>query len=333
MSKIVYATVELMREWKVNASHLVDDEGFVRSVLDPSLESSLAAVQRTAKQKMKSQEIVVAIGKSKLTIAVVITRTGRSNEEYTIETTVDGQRVVSGREIIEARLLHENGECQLRHRNGRILKVIKDPAVHRPTFKESLQTAPKPNNCSCASWGKPHPGVHYSTCPWNRLAPPDEQAAEVPTEAELAHLPRQAFASLSRSPGAPVTVSRPDPKEVVKEATPLDAPETCRHSCLQDPTPKNVPIPDGQHHPMCPFAMAWARKISKEIPQWLVDVNTGERVRLANDLEIGQADVAAKRMGARIIHVNDVAYAVLLETDLGSGGAPSTSSENASSAS
>jgi hypothetical protein len=321
--RIIKASIDIIREWRVNSSHLVADDGTISSVLDPALEPSLAAVIRTAKQKLKSQEQTVKVGRLTATIKVEITRTGRSNDEFTIETTVDGLRVVSGREIIAARLLDEVGECQLRHPNGVILKVIRDPGVHRPTFKESLQTAPKPANCSCASWGKAHPGVHYATCPWNRLAPPDEQAPEAPTEEELKHLPRHAFASLSRSPGAPTIVSRPDPKEVVKEAVVLDPPETCRHACLNDPTPKGVPIPAGQHHPMCTFARAWAQKTSKEIPRWLVDLNTGERVREATDLEIGQADVAARRMGTPIIHVENTPYAVLTESDLGTGASPS----------
>jgi hypothetical protein len=315
--KIIKATIDQIREWKLNSSHLVDDAGEIVGLLDPSLEQSVATVVRTARQKLKSIVQVVKVGKLEARVEVIITRTGRSNDEYTIETAVDGMRIVSGREIVAARLLFEHGECQLRHPNGVILKVIRDPSIRRTTFAESLQIAPKPENCSCASWGKPHPGVHYATCPWNRLAPPDEQAAEAPTEAELAHLPKQAYASLARSPGAPVVSSRPDPKRVLAESNEPDAPETCRNGCLNFATPKGLPIPAGQHHPTCFFALPWAQKTAKEVPRFLVDLRTGEKVRAATDQEIGQADIAAKRTGSPIVHVDDVPYAVLLATELG----------------
>jgi hypothetical protein len=317
--KIVKASPDLIREWRINSSHLVTDEGVITGRLDPSLENSLATVIRTARTRLKSVRQDIAIGKLKSVVDVTVVRTGRNDTEYTCEVRVDGQRVVSGREIIAARLLDEHGECQLRHPNGVILKVIRDLGIHRPTFAESLQIAPKPQNCSCAAWGNPHPGVHYKTCPWNKLAPPDEQAPEGPTAEELETLPIQAFASLARGHATQVTVSRPDPKQVIMEPAPLDSPENCRNGCLKHATPKGVPIPAGQHHPMCPFAMPWAQKTAKDRPRYLIDLRTGEKVRPATDSEIGQSDVSAKRTGSPIIHVDDVPYAVLLETELGDG--------------
>jgi hypothetical protein len=321
--KIIKADIDTIREWRVNSTHLVADDGTVERVLDPSLEASMTAVVRTARGKMKSQEQTVRVGKLQATIAVTITRTGRGNDEYTLETRVDGLRVVSGREIIAAQMLEQHGECQLRHPNGVILKVIRNPHASRPSFADSLKSAPNPQNCQCVTWGKPHPGVHYATCPYNRLAPPDEQAPEGPTDEELKTLPRHAFASLALTPGAPVISSRPDPKEVVKEADPLDSPDECRNGCLQWATPKGRQIEPGQHHPTCVFAMRWAQKTSKETPRWLVDLKTGQKVRPATDTEIGQADVAAQRTGSPIIHVDTTPYAVLVESDLGSGGTES----------
>jgi hypothetical protein len=314
--KIVYADTETMREWRANASHLVEDDGTISGLVDPSLESPLAAITRTARMKIKTQEQTVKVGRITAAIRVEVTRTGRGNDEYVMETTVDGKRVVSGREIVAARLLDEYGSCQLRARNGLILKVIQDPRVKRPTHAEALRTAPPPQNCECRTWGKAHPGVHYATCQWNRLAPPEEQAPTGPTEEEMRTLPRQAFASLARSPGAPVISSRPDPKEVVKEADPLDPPDACRNECLSWATPKGVPVPAGQHHPTCVFARRWQQKTSREIPRWLVDLKSGERVRPATDEECGKADVEAKRSGSPIVHVNDVPYAVVVESEL-----------------
>lgn len=323
--KIVRLTAKQLRAWRENVSHLVDDAGHLVAPIDRALDGGIATVVRSARSQRKTLEQKVAIGsgpaRREHVVRVEVTRTGIDANDIALTTLVDGHRVVSGREVIAAQMLAEYGECQLRASNGVIIKVVRDPGIHRPTFQESLQIAPKPEHCPCRAWGHPHPGRHYPTCQFNRLAPPDERAlSDVIPEEDIRVLPTEAFAALARRPAPnPATTpiaARVDPRAVVTEAPPLDPPESCRNGCLEWATPKGYPIPPGQHHPTCMFAKAWAIKTSSEIPRWLVDLRSGEKVRLADREEIGQAEVAAQRTGSPIIHLNDVPYAVVLETEL-----------------
>lgn len=319
--KIVRLTRAELADWRQNTHHLVDAEGHLTAKLDRGLESALAQVTRMARSQRKTLNQRVAIAGREYLIVVDIRRTGINAEDFSFEATIDGQRVVTGRQVVAAQMLQKHGECQLRAPNNVILKVVRDPGVHRPTLKEAQQIAPKPDHCECRNWGRPHPGTHYPTCPWNRLAPPDERApSDAVPEAEVQLLPTEAFASLKASPApnpafTPVA-ARVDPRAVVVDAPPLDSPDNCRNGCLEWATPEKFPIPAGQHHPTCEFAKPWAIKTTKEIPRWLVDLRTGEKVRHATDAEIGEADVVASRTGSPIIHVDDVPYAVILQTEL-----------------
>jgi hypothetical protein len=323
--KIVRLKRADIQEWRQNVSHLVDEEGHLKSQLDRSLENALSTVSRSARSQRKTITQKVAIGAGNAsrehTITVAVTRAGLDANDLSLIPTIDGQRVVSGREVIAAKMLQEHGECQLRGPNGLILKIVRDPSAHRPTLKESEQIAPRPEHCPCKMWGTPHPGTHYSTCQWNRLAPPDERApSDRLPETEIRLLPTEAFASLRpRAPIVPQTnpiAAKVDPRAVVVQAIELDAPETCRNGCLSWATPKGFPIPKGQHHPTCQFHKAWLQKTAREVPRWLVDLNTGEKVRVATDAEIGEADVSAQRTGSPLITVEEVPYAVILETEL-----------------
>jgi hypothetical protein len=323
--KIVKLKSTVIQEWRLNVSHLVDDGGHLVCKLERPLENALATVVRSARSQRKSIVQKVSIGAgaaaTEHTIAVAVTRAGLDANDVTLEPTIDGHRVVSGREVIAARMLHEHGECQLRGPNGIILKVVRDPRLHRPSLAESQQIAPKPEHCPCKTWGHPHPGTHYSTCQWNKLAPPSERAPtdQLP-EAEVRMLPTEAFEGLKpRAPVVPQTspiAARVDPRAVVVQPVQLDAPDSCRNGCLEWATPMGFPIAQGQHHPTCAFYKPWMLKTSREIPRWLVDLNTGEQVRIATDAEIGEADVTAERTGSPIISVENVPYAVILQTEL-----------------
>lgn len=319
--KIVRLKTPELREWRENQSHLVDAEGHLLEVLARPLEMALAQVSRSARSQRKSITQKVALGGREYTLGVEVTRTGMNVEDLSLRMTVDGQRVVTGREVFAAKMLQEHGECQLRACNGVILKVVRDPGVHRPTLLESQQIAPKPEHCPCKNWGRAHPGTHYATCQWNRLAPPNERApSDAIPEEEARMLPTEAFASLKLKPvqavSTHVITARVDPHAVVTQAEVLDAPETCRNECLKWATPKGFPIPAGQHHPTCLFAKRWAIKTAQETPRWLVDLNTGEKVRQASNSEVGESEVQAQRTGSPIIHINEVPYAVVLETEL-----------------
>lgn len=330
--KIVRLKTDQLREWRRNTSFLVDDEGHLVTEIDSDLERAVSMVTRSARSQRKTLEQAVTIGSGKTArqhlVRVEVLRTGIDSGDFSVETNVDGHRVVPGRTVMAARLLAEHGECQLRAPNGVILKVVRDPGTHRPSFAESQQIAPKPEHCPCKVWGRPHPGVHYPTCQWNRLAPPEEQASssDIP-EAEIKLLPTEAFASLERRPVITAATSpiaaRVSASNVVVEPPPLDAPESCRNGCRDWATPKGFPVPAGQHHPTCTFHKPWAIATSRAVPRWLIDLHTGEKVRLASDAEIGQSDIAAQKTGSPIIHLDERPYAVVLETELDDGSAGS----------
>lgn len=323
--KIVKLDKQQLTDWRTNTSHLVDDDGHLVAKLDPDLERALGTVTLTAKGQKKSVSQRVAIGRApnrrEYHIEVTVQRLGRDMNDVTLSQSIDGHRVVSGRDVLCAQMLQEHGECQLRWPNGVILKVVRDPSRHRPTFKESLQVAPRPEHCPCKNWGVPHPGRHFSTCEWNRLAPPEEQAlTDHVTQAEIEMLPTGALRGLARQPTPnPAVVpiaAKVDPRAVVIAPPELDSPESCRNGCLSWATPKGIPIPAGQHHPTCLFAKPWAIKTARETPRWLVDLHTGEKVRVATDAEVGEADIAAKKSGSPIIHIDETSYAVILESEL-----------------
>ncbi|HWO10218.1 MAG TPA: hypothetical protein VNN80_12080 [Polyangiaceae bacterium] len=324
--QIVRLNRDELTEWRKNQPHLVDAEGHLVSEVSQALQRAVDTVTRSARSQRKSLTQRVAIGagpqQREHTVAVAIRRTGMNDTDFTSEVTVDGHRVVTGKDVLYAKMFQKHGECQLRMPNGVILKVVRDPGLRRPTYAESQQMAPRPEHCPCKAWGHPHPGRHYPTCQWNRVAPPDERAvSDAVPEEEVRILPPEAFSALKK-PGIPAVTlpiaAKVSPTAAVVQPPPLDAPESCRNGCLDWATPKGFPIPKGQHHPTCQFAKAWAIKTAKEVPRWLIDLNTGEKVRLATDQEIGEADIVAQRTGSPILHIDERPYAVVLQTELDS---------------
>lgn len=336
--KVIRMTPKALRAWNANASHLVDDDGDIIRKLHRDEEKVLGAVKRKSETQRKTLEQTVTLtldGKLKeLTVKCVFRQLGRNREEFRIETFVDGYHLVSGRDVIAAELLSVHGECQLRHPNGTIQKVIRDPTKQRPGLEQSNQLAPHPQYCECVGWGEPHPLVHHKHCPWNRVAPPEQQAPELTQPEAIEEVPRPRLPSLAftRSPGAPtrpvrnapdlpapaiVNVPNPAPRPMASSQN-LDpsSPHTCSHTCTSWATPKNQPIPEGSHHPFCPDARAWAAKVSRETPRYVVDLMTGEVVRPAEDDEIAKASVAQQKTGVPVITLDDKPFAILREDEL-----------------
>lgn len=315
---------ELTR-WRDNTRHLVDDDGFVTTRVTPALEGAISTVMRSAQSQRKTLTQRVAIGSgsnvTEHTIVVSVSRTGTDMGHLAITATVDGQRLVTGREVLCAELLQKYGECQLRAPNNVILKVVRNPDLRRPTFKESEKLAPSPEHCPCKAWGNPHPGTHYPTCQWNRLAPPEERApSDAVPEDEARMLPTEALASLKpRAPVTPATApiaARVSPTAVTPASAPLDPPGSCRNGCLSWATPQGFPIPEGQHHPTCAFAHDWAVQTARDTPRFLVDLHTGEVMRRATLAEVGEAEVVASRTGNPIVTIEGQLYAVVLESEI-----------------
>ena len=310
--KVVRMTGDAARLWRQNTPHLVDATGNVVLQISPTREKSISHIIRTARQKRQTVTMTVSTGvanEAPIEVTVAVKKVGHGQDDITWETTVDGNRYVSGRDLLAAQLLEKHGECQLRYPNGTIARVVRNPTTKRPSFKDSLQTAPKPEHCPCRDWGVSHPGTHHATCKWNAVAPPEDRAPAPPTEADLANLP-----PIELPTNASVTVSTPDTP--VRAAPTIDSPKDCRHGCLEWAMPGGRTISPGNHHPACPFARAWEIQTSKEEPFVLVDVTTGEKLRRATEEEKGQAEIQSRKTGASIIHIDERPYAVIAEADL-----------------
>lgn len=310
--KVLRMTGSAARAWRENVPHLVDSEGNVVLQISPSREKSISAVIREARKKRQTISMNVSTGVSgEAPIAVVVTvkKTGHGQDDITWMTTVDGLRYVSGRDIVAADLFEKHGEVQLRYPNGTIARVVRDPGKKRPKFEDSLKTSPKPEHCECRNWGNAHEGRHHATCRWNASAPPEEKAQLPPTEADLVGLPPPELPK-----NTSVVVSTPD--SPVVPAPSIDPPETCRHDCLNWAVPGGRTISPGSHHPACPFVRSWEIQQSREKAFVLVDVSTGERLRRATEEEKGEAELAVKKTGASIIHIDERPYAVVAESEL-----------------
>lgn len=322
--KIIKLSSELYSEWRENLCHLVADDGTVYEPLSRELETAAAGIARIAQANRRTHEQAVVVGGRRHEIVAKVTRAGKGVDDFLLELRIDSHRVVEAREIICARMLEEHGECQLRHQNNVMLRFVRDPDKERTTFQQSLQVAPRPEHCPCAAWGRPHPGTHHHTCRWNKLAPPEERAPEPEastTPKRLSSLATRKGDGLSPTVNVMPVHERPrveklDSKRTVVEAAPLDPPESCRNGCRAWALPKNAVLEDGQHHPMCTFYDTWKAKTAKTSPRWLVDLGNGEKVRLATDEEIGQADVEKKRSGSPIVQVDSTPFAVLGEDEL-----------------
>ena len=325
--KIVRLNTDQLRAYRRNQSHLVDAEGHLIGRLSPELDTAVTAVATRARQRRQNLDETITAGKPPKTfrVRVAVKRVGNDMNDLAVGTTLDGNRVVSGRDVFFAQMLQEHGECQLRLMNGVILKTLRDPNIRRPTHAESQQLSPKPEHCPCKTWGAPHPGTHHQTCQWNRVAPPEERApaGEALSDSELAVLPVEALASLAapRAPHSPLLEPvharlSSSPVTPPSETEQPDPPERCRNGCLEWVTGNGKPVPAGEHHPMCTQARAWAIQTDKSEPRWLIDLRNGEKVRRATDEEIGRGDVEAKRSGSPIIHLDDVPYAVVRDGEL-----------------
>ena len=359
--KIVKLTSRALTVWNKNTSYLVDAEGECIRRLHPDEERVLGAVKTRAATQRKTIDTVLDIAVEgrvkKLAVKCMFAQLGRNRDEYRVTMFVDGLQLVSGRDVFCAEMLATHGECQLRHPNGVVLKVIRDPSKVRPSLAQASQLAPHPNFCECASWGVPHPEVHHQHCPWNRLAPPEQQAPAHRAPEAIDEVPKQRLPSLalkgpalqglpSRSnvarvdlpemplreasgalplpttnvtlpPPAIEVVPNPAPRPMAASANPdPSSPEECKHGCSGWATPKNRPTEPGHHHPMCPEAKAWAIKIARTTPRYVVDLMLGQVVRLAEEDEIAKASVAEQKTGVSVITINDHPFAILKKDEL-----------------
>lgn len=312
MPKPVRLSSAEARAWRQNAVQLVDEKGSAITALSPEAE----AVRHRFEQRSRAEAVnspntfrglkeeiefdeVGPDGKKrsrKLTFETKVKRTDSTHREgYVMTMFIEGYQCLKTREVMSKRLFARHGECMIQGINGKMLKIVRDPAVaasRKPGKVASGRLAPTPENCPCKDWGEPHPGKHHHVCEWNGIAPAGERGA-APDEAAV-----------------PLVVDTKD--ELFVEAPPKDvkipSPEECE--CSGWP---GTPTP-GEHRPICQFKTAWENR-SKE-RYFIVSMSDGDVVREATQEEQAKAEIEEKRSGMATVSLAGVLYTVMLESDI-----------------
>lgn len=253
------------RAWRANKAQWVSPEGVVLRAVTPEEEKALFPLVERAKHMGKSSRSQVTavyryedpdtgvISEQPVNMEAVfkVIQTGRQQTDRLLHVFVNGYRYVKGREIIEKRLLATHGECSIHGRNGKRLRVVRDPTAKRPTYAESQRSAPSPEHCHCRGWnGKGDPDRHHQACDWNGKAPPHERALPMTfvVEASVVDSPEPiaslAFEAPNAQRAAPISVGAPAivRHRPVSSAAP-PAPPGVQHNPMVAPVYANAPSP------------------------------------------------------------------------------------------
>jgi hypothetical protein len=181
--RIVKITPTQFRQWRQNMPVLIDPTGNPLESLRTITEKEakiLAELERRAKQSREGQMWIESEG-TPTEKRVEISLLEVNPQTIAMQKSIDGLRVVDGREHFKQKMLAKYGECQMRSVTGRLMGTIRDPKKMRPTVGVPLN-APRPENCPCREWagpdGLPHPGRHHRVCEWNGKASLEERALD-----------------------------------------------------------------------------------------------------------------------------------------------------------
>jgi hypothetical protein len=162
------------RIWRSNTSVLVDKTG--EKLRDITLAETKMVSELQKRARHTRQPMMANMVDGDPSTAIVVSFTEIAPRTLTMKTTIGGFELLDGREHFKRQVLKIHGECQLRKHTGQFMCTVRDPNYQRPTVKDSMRSAPKPEHCQCAKWGAPHAGRHHSICEWNAGAPDDEKA-------------------------------------------------------------------------------------------------------------------------------------------------------------
>jgi hypothetical protein len=282
------------RTWRQNQTVLLDEQGnFVRH-LSLNESRALSEVEKKARHLRQVVQLMVpGVGKNGETmVELVATPVQISRETLTVKSKVDGYDVVGGREYFLHQVFLKHGECQVRSHTGQFMKAVRDPNVVRPTAKDAMRNAPRPESCACAGWGVPHVGRHHPICEWNVKAPPEERAlpedsVQFPNAAQLPpplmKVEKPSILDMQKKPPGVI------PPPVSHMAVPL-TPQPVVPSpaeCLCQKFAKTDGSEDGKHHPVCQWKEAW--EAMHQPVMFLMSLSTGDIGRAASGDEIRAA--------------------------------------------
>lgn len=186
-------------------------------------------------------------------------------------------RYATGREVLAARLLADHGECVLHGRNGKCISVLRDPLIRE------------------------RPPVTGRRVQWSRN-PADAIEGERRMLASVSSVQRRV--RHARHAGA---------------QNPMYSPAQCPNDCrgLRDGMAWALakgakPPTDGEHHPVCKFAAAWAATLVPiETTDVLYDLELSTVERAALPSEIEEAAENERKIGMRNVTVAGRLFAVM----------------------
>lgn len=346
MSRAHRLTGAEFRLWRQNVPQLVDAEGHaVRALLlaEEQLISELSERARQSAQAVShTAEVHEADGSSRTVDIQIQVHEAHAQTPASphhpnpvlLEIRVDGLTRKTARQVIGERLLaHYKNDVLLRSPNGKFLRMVRNPLRAKPTRTDADRTAPKPEFCECRKWGNPHPGRHHPVCPYNRFAPPHEQALSNldigPASAAVGTLAAKPSTGTITEQSLAEAPSREHAKGIVSDML-VHAPGVPRGKPQRAPEPEVCQCKDWKrpagadplaHHPICEFRLAYEREHAQAEAQkqalhlpWLMSLE-GERVREATPNEIAEADAAEERTGLRTVQIDDIPYVVSSSTE------------------
>ncbi len=319
MAKIVRLTGVEQRKWTRNVQIVLNEDGSPLREVTQNEERVIVELTRHMRVKRTSARARTPGESSTVSLSVEKDAGGRPTSA---RFTIDGLELTDTKSVMRAEMLARHGECQLRWTNGKVLCVIRDPSVRRPTAKEALRSSVSPDSCPCKNWGDPHPGRHHRVCQQNEKAPPEERGdigADGPVHVSDAAIEIEEAAGIGHAAGQRLlatgaTVGTVESAPVVKSAPKAHAPAECPNGCF------GWVRHDGKtegHHPICEHAAAW--EAVDKTPSVLVDIDSGEVLRPATIDEIGEAEASEKRTGAATVKIGEQIFMVVPADEVAPG--------------
>jgi hypothetical protein len=299
MAKIVRMQAADHRRWRKNSQVAVDEKGEIVRLL--ALEEVLL-LDRVVQQghRQKSTQTATMDNGVVLEARLVVPDEANLRTAY-IEPRADGHLVRLERDVMKEEFFQKHGTCQLRASNGVVIAVLRDPKRTRLVAGEN-RNVPHPDRCLCAKW-KREPGKHHYLCQNNAKAPPDERGVRMANGEKADAMALAARTKIvTASESVPRASQKLDQSVTVPGANKkeeMPAPADC--VCFKFARTDGKEPSELHHHPLCQWHEPWEAK--HRVQEWLVDLDTGENVREATNVEVAEADTNEKKGIGRLITI------------------------------
>lgn len=339
------------RAWRMNRAHWVSPAGRVVRVVEPKEEDALSLAKKRVRAVGKSgtARIPNPTGGPNGGPSVVqfeIVKTGPKRDAFVIETYLEGDRYVRGRDIIIARIVAQHGECILLGTNGKRLIVARDQRRVRALADARTRAGGKTGGhvsehlddiLDERGLDPVATGPHYAKLPGSRsihhrrvgrhrmvkkssrviadaTLAPDERDLRRVEDGQVMHPKEAELRDHLRTPTAEAARAQQSVRLQVRAFNPEECPNNCRG--FADGTegwswPAAVEQRDSMHHPTCAHAGAWKRSQDPGPARVLYDLDRRRELRPATDEEVAEAENHAARYGTPAVTIGSRQYAVI----------------------